>query len=176
MHPDREGAALHNARYSLVAGMAVGMGKPLLMLREGEDVGPIDYREMLVHYATATEAANQFDEWFSPLEQAWIEKQSNRTDYLESLTLATELQNLQLGDPIAENEADSLVDYYFVETVAYREALEGKQTIFAGRKGTGKTANFLKLADELGSDKRNLVITIKPIAYQLQGISDIIGR
>ncbi len=33
--PEREGARLHNARYALVAGMAFGMRKPLLMLAEG---------------------------------------------------------------------------------------------------------------------------------------------
>ena len=176
MHPERDGAALHNARYALVSGMAVGMDKEIKMMTEGVYVAPLDYREMLIHYETAAEAASRLEEWLVPIEQGWLETQQSRKSYMATLTLATELQSLQLGEPIAENESDSLVDYYFVETVAYREALEGKQTIFAGRKGTGKSANFLKLVDELGSDKRNLVVKIKPVAYELQGITNLLSR
>jgi hypothetical protein len=176
MHPDREGAALHNARYALVAGITVGMDKPLRMLTEGDYLAPLDYREVLIQYRTAADAVTRLEEWLSPLEQSWLERQSTRQGYMAALTLATELQNLQIGEPIAENEAEKLVDYYFIETVAYREALEGKQTVFVGRKGTGKSANFIKLANELEADRRNLVVSIKPIAYELQGITDLLSR
>ena len=47
---DRDGARLHNARYSLVAGMAHGMNKPLLMLAEGHALPPIDYRDVIRQY------------------------------------------------------------------------------------------------------------------------------
>ena len=40
------GALIHNARYALVAGMAHGMQKYLLMLEEGDFFIPIDYRDL----------------------------------------------------------------------------------------------------------------------------------
>ena len=52
----REGAALHNARYALVAGIATGLKIPLLMLEEGDFFIPIDYRDLLHQYQTATQA------------------------------------------------------------------------------------------------------------------------
>ena len=176
IHPDREGALLHNARYALVGGMAFGVGRRLLMLTEGDYSAPLDYREMLFQYKTATEAFNRLDEWLTPIEQAWLGKESARRGYMLTLQLATELKSLQIGEPIAENEVEKLVDYYFIETVAYHEALEGRQTVFYGRKGTGKSANFFKLGDVLAADRRNLVVRIKPIAYELQAITDLLAR
>jgi hypothetical protein len=65
---------------------------------------------------------------------------------------------------------------YFVDTTSYEDALYGRHTIFVGRKGSGKTANFLKLASELEEDARNLVCIIKPVAYELQGIMQLLRR
>src|SRR5271163_597368 len=48
--PDRDGAALNNARHGLVCGMALGFGKPLLMLCEGNHLAPMDYRDLLKNY------------------------------------------------------------------------------------------------------------------------------
>ena len=85
------------------------------------------------------------------------------------------MKSLRLGEYVAENEVESLSDY-FVETAAYRAALEGKQSIFVGRKGSGKSANFLALAKELQTDARNLVCIIKPVAYELEGVVSLLSR
>ncbi len=176
MHPEREGALLHNARYALAAGIAYGMAKPLIMLTEGDFLAPLDYRDLLHHYKTATEALVYLEEWITPLEEHWRQSQSSRQGFIATVRLATELKGLQLGEPIAENEADRLVDFYFIETAAFQEAIEGKHTVFVGRKGSGKSANFLKLAATLRTDRRNLVCEIKPISYQLQSVAELIRR
>ena len=69
--PAREGARLHNARYALVSGLAYGFGKPLLMLTEGDYLAPVDYRDLLKCYGTATEGLRKFDEWLNPIEQSY---------------------------------------------------------------------------------------------------------
>ncbi len=77
---------------------------------------------------------------------------------------------------MAENEVERLVGKYFIPTVAYDDAIRGKQTVYVGRKGSGKTANLMKLEDELGRRKDNLVCVIKPQGYQMQGIVDILKQ
>lgn len=84
-------------------------------------------------------------------------------------SLSTELSGLRLGEPIAENEAERLAKY-FVATSAFQAALEPRSAVFVGRKGAGKTANFLQAASELDGDRRNLVCLIQPADYDLDGL------
>lgn len=175
-NPSREGAQLHNAKYALVAGMALGMKKPLLMLEEGDFFVPVDYRDLLRQYQTASQATGHLQEWLHPLEDEWKSRTTSVKAYSSVLALATELKGLQVGEYLAENEAAELTEDYFVETSAYRDALRGGSAIFVGRKGSGKTANLLKLARTLGDDSRNLVCVIKPIDYELEGIINLLQR
>jgi hypothetical protein len=174
--PQRTGSQLHNARYALVSGMALGMGIPLLMLSEGDFLAPMDYRDLLGHYQTAAEAMGHLDVWLKEIEKTLYEHRASHLGYATSLRLATELKGLQFGESAAENESEELVNNYFVETVAYRDAFEGRHGIFVGRKGAGKTANLLKLNAELRKNKRNLVCVIKPVAYELQGIIELLKK
>lgn len=174
--PERDGARLHNARHSLVAGMAVGMERRLLMLAEGELLAPMDYRELLKTYAKPSEAVGRLDEFLVPIEGDVSSQEATRLSYSSAVRVATELRGLRLGEFVAENEVDRLVRDYFVETAPYREAMEGRHAIFIGRKGCGKTANLLKLAEELRADPRNLVCVVKPVAYQLHGVVELLKR
>jgi phenylpyruvate tautomerase PptA (4-oxalocrotonate tautomerase family) len=76
---------------------------------------------------------------------------------------------LRLGEPIAENEADRLSGY-FVTTTHYREVIAPRTAVFVGRRGAGKTANFIKAANDLEEDQRNLVCRIEPSDYDLDGL------
>jgi hypothetical protein len=174
-NPARQGARVRNARYALVAGMAFGMGKAVLILCEGEYLAPLDYRDLTRNYATAAAATRHLNAWLPPLEQRWREQAQLRETQSARLRLATELRGLYLGEYIAENEGEALVDGYFVETTAYSEAVAGNHTIFVGRKGTGKSANFLQLAAHLAGDARNVLSVIKPVAYELEGVLRVLG-
>jgi hypothetical protein len=48
--------------------------------------------------------------------------------------------------------------------------MEGRQSIFVGRKGTGKTANLLVMAQALNEEARTHVCVIKPEGYEVEGI------
>jgi hypothetical protein len=174
--PQRSGARLHNARYALVAGITYGMERPLLMLTEGNFLAPIDYRDLLRHYQTASEAEGHLKSWLTGIEHQLLEKKISHVTSAKAVQLATELRGLQLGEFVAENEADSLINEYFVETAAYREALQGKHTVFVGRKGSGKTANLLKLEAQLAKNRNNLVCVIKPVGYELEGILQLFEK
>jgi hypothetical protein len=175
-HPNRDGASLHNARYAFVAGMTVGLGKPLLMLADRTDLlAPLDYRDLLKQHSTATEAIAQLEQWLHPIQEQWTESRKAQQEYASTIKLATELSGLQLGEYVAENEEDRLSEY-FVDTSAYHEALRGSHTIFVGRKGSGKTSDLIQLAATLSADVRNIVCVIKPIAYELEGIVELLRR
>lgn len=176
LNPSREGALLHNTKYAFVAGLVHGFGKPLLILADSEFSAPIDYRDLLAQYQTATEAERYLQRWSVPIIEAAKASVATHGSYLAQVKLAQKLTELDIGEPIAENEAPRLVRDYFVETTFYRDALNGRQGIFVGRKGAGKSATFFKLAATLNADRRNLVCLIKPLAYEMYGMVDLLKK
>ena len=176
MSTNREGGDIQTARQALVCGMAYGWTKPLLMLAEDDSWAPIDYRDRLRHYKTTTEALRYLKEWLPPVEQALKSKQE-ATEVQHATRLARDLSNLRFGDHIAEHEEEQkLVEEYFIPTAAYYDAEKGNQTVFVGRKGSGKTANLIKLEDELSRRAKNVVCVIKPQRFQMLGIVDILKQ
>jgi len=168
----REGFRLHNARYSLVCGMARGFKVSTLMISEQDDLlAPMDYRDSLRHYTTPKEAGNAVDEWLLPIRQEDRALETIKANRTRALQLATELKDfhLQLGDYIAEDESSSL-NSYFVETTVSQDILNGTQNVFVGRKGTGKSANLIHASDVIGADLQNLVCLIKPVGYEIEGL------
>jgi hypothetical protein len=163
LSPAREGYRLHNARYALVSGLARGFGVKSLILTEQHDLlTPIDYRDAMRQYATPSEAARITTEWVAPLAaQRTAVRAQPPKPHVDAVRLATELKDfhLELGEYVAENEANRLTEY-FVETTAYTDVINGTHTIFVGRKGTGKTANLIRAADQIGGDVQNLVVLI----------------
>ena len=85
------------------------------MLTEGDFLAPLDYRDLYRHYQSAAEAKGHLESWISPLETEWTQNLETQKRHIQNIHLATELKNLQLGEYIAENEADT-INEYFVET------------------------------------------------------------
>ncbi|HEV3034101.1 MAG TPA: hypothetical protein VGX72_04860 [Solirubrobacteraceae bacterium] len=169
LRPERRGADIHNARCALISGLAHGMGRPVLMLAEKGYEPPIDYRDLLYVYRGAKDCGDWTRGWLNRnLKSAYAQAEA-RTTEAEKRSLSTELAGLRLGEPIAENEADRL-STYFVTTAHYREVIAPRTAVFVGRRGAGKTANFIKAASDLDEDRRNLVCTIQPADYDLDGL------
>lgn len=165
----------NNAKQAFAAGLAAGLGKPLLMLAHSPYVTPLDYRDLLKVCETAAQAENAFDEWFSPLLESIRKQEKSAEAYEDKLVGRTTLEQINLGEWIAEDESVE-VSEYFIPTATYKEALRAHHTIFIGRKGVGKSATFYKLQDELGKDARNHVCLIKPIAYELEGVVQLLTK
>ncbi|MDQ6945272.1 MAG: hypothetical protein M3256_03140 [Actinomycetota bacterium] len=163
----RTRASVHNARASLVAGMAAGLGRPLLILAEESFDPPIDYQDILYKFGSVRDVATKLNIWLDELPTQSV---STPARFHEALGLP-----LNLGEYVAEYEADSLEDY-FVPTAEFARVLnvQGGTAVFVGRKGTGKTATMLQAAAELGRDKRNLVTVIKPTGYELESLLDVL--
>lgn len=163
-------AALHNLRTSFVAGLTDGMGKAKVFLQSGDGPIPLDYRDFVVpcrfqddfRNAVITVAEKVFDE----LQEASPPPKKGARSRLEEL---------DLGASAAENEMTSLVEYY-VEIPAYRRALRKEVRLVTGRKGSGKTAIFFRLRDTIRASRQNVVLDLKPEAYQLLKLKDSIVK
>lgn len=160
--PERSGALVHNARCALMAGLAMGHGKRLLMLQEGKNVvHPIDYRHVIRDYANPSEVRALLESLFEGTVAALQE-----TAPIPRRPSRQLLERIELGDIAAENEIRTLSGY-FVPTGSFEAARRGEARIVAGRKGTGKTAIFYRVRDAHWRRPTNLVLDLKPEGYQL---------
>lgn len=170
---DRSGWRLHNAKQALISGMAHGLQRHLLMIADTPYITPVDYRDLLFVAPTSRQAELHVDSWLKGAEDDYLKDEAAWKKHRERQSSHIGLQRLSVGDPVAENEADALLDYYF-PTSAFGEALSSQQAIFIGRKGVGKTATFFKLADEFGRNKENHVCIVKPEGYDFEGLIKVL--
>jgi hypothetical protein len=167
--PRRELATLHNARSALVAGLARGLDRQVLMLAEEDYSAPLDYEDLLRVYRSARECEAVVDSW---LREVNLEPRGgSRTPRVR---LAAELRTLRFGEHVAENELDTLSDY-FLATASFEDVIADRNALYVGRKGTGKTANMLQAAARLSEDARNLVVVIKPASYEFSSLLALLG-
>ena len=159
----------YNLKSSIIAGLAMGFGRPLLMLAHEPYESPLDYEKWLNVHDTA-EACVQFTKsWLNEVTPTLMHRRSNRQRATTSTSTALDLRNLFLGEPVAEHEADRLYEY-FVETSSYYDAARGPLTILLGRRGTGKTAILYALRSDKLKAGQNHVTVLKPIGYETHGL------
>lgn len=166
----RRGWQLHNLRYAFVSGLAHGFQKPLRMLAEADYSPPIDYKDILSHYKTASECVEMVQSWLEKVSSEYAKDQKKSREYAKKIALSEDLRSFNIGEYIAENE-EKILDEYFIETETFLRMIEGQHSVVVvGRKGSGKTANLFMAARKLSKDKRNLVCVIKPVSYNVQGV------
>ena len=166
---EHEGCKQHNAKISFISGLTYGLGKPLLMLAHEPFDSPIDYKGLLKTHDTPSKCQKIVDQWLSEQEKIYLDRKKDEESFSQETKARSLLAQISIGDYIAEQEQEEISNY-FVETSAYKEALDSKNCIFIGRKGSGKSAILYKLQDELSSDKRNHVCLITPVGYELEGL------
>ena len=159
------GSDVHNLRCMFVAGLSDGMGKPKLILSPPGYEAPLDIRDEVKqwHYLSdiheiVAEFCPRIVEYVSQTEPSGIDR-------------TTLLQSLKIGDPRAENEMDTL-DQYYLKIDQFDRAINGEINLVVGRKGSGKTALFIRLRDKVRADRRNIVVDLKPEGYQLIRIKE----
>jgi hypothetical protein len=135
--PTKPHALVHNIRSMLVAGLADGMDKPLLVLcPAGTDV-PLDVRDEVKHYWNVGDIAGHIAQLAPEV-----------TDHLQQdapppIETGSLLQSLRIGDPTAENEMATLSEYYR-QTDEYQRALPGSINLAVGRKGYPRCQRYTK--------------------------------
>ena len=158
--PARSHALVHNIRSMFVAGIADGMGKPLLIMNAAGTDAPLDVLDQTKHYRNENDIAGHIADLALEV-TAYLQQ-----DVPLPTSAGSFLQSLRIGDPTAENEMPTL-SLYYLQTDEYHRALGGGVNLAVGRKGSGKTALFVQLRDKLRRDKRNVVVDLRPEGYQL---------
>lgn len=166
---------IYDARKAFIAGLALGFNRNTLLLAYSPHIAPLDYKNNLKIHSNSSQCEAIMREWISPIIEKHQENQLKYKDYEADKKALSVLSNLILGDHIAENEDINLIEY-FLETSEYTEALTSQQILFVGRKGTGKTANLIKLHDSFKNDKRNFVLVIQPHGHEFEGILHILNK
>lgn len=170
MKPSRVRADEYNSRVAFLAGIVRGLDLPLLMVAEEGYRPPIDYKDLLFIYSSTVKLTEHVTSWL-----ATLPTQQGTRKRLGRLNLDIELPVRSFGQYVAESEKESLTNY-FVQTNEFEAVVAGRASVFTGRKGTGKTATMQQAVEELRTDRRILVVPIKPSAYDLSGLLSVLTR
>lgn len=168
LHPDRDGARVHNGRCAFVAGLALASQKHVLLLQEGTARQPIDYRDISATYTDPDQVDHYVTRLVRQVASAMQKPLASAPDVQRS-----RLARLDLGDPAAENEEHGLVDY-FVQTAEATAALRGRARLVVGRKGTGKSAIFQYVMRRNSRGNASLVLDLRPEGFQLRKLVDLL--
>lgn len=168
MSPERYGAIVHNGRCAFVSGLALAMGRRVLMLQETRVAQPIDYRDIVLCYDSPT----AIPDLLIPFIKSVVELMQVSRFVPTSLPL-TPLEKVDLGDVAAENEILALRSY-FVPTGQYNDVKRGHARLVVGRKGAGKTAMFYGVREAYGSQKSILLLDLKPEGHQFMKLREAI--
>jgi len=74
---------LYNAKHALVAGLAHGLAKPLLMLAHEPYTSPLDYHDLLRTHRTAALAESIFADWLLPHIKQYEQRMASLAGYRE---------------------------------------------------------------------------------------------
>jgi hypothetical protein len=154
-------APLHNLRAAFLAGLATAMGKALLLLQDGHEPVPLDYRDIVVPFLTLTQIDEAIADFATRVTEAFQADTAPAAP-----TTRTFLEGLTLGASSAENELRDL-SHYYLQIDAFHRAYRGEARIVVGRKGSGKTALFFQLRDDVRRNRSNVVLDLKPEGYKL---------
>lgn len=181
----RANYAIQNSKCSLICGLAYGLGRKFLIIVE--DLGkhdsqtlyevPIDYRDFLLRYNNQKSLDDYLTPFLSSVKDESLVFFKNleflnrkRTTDPSIVIRRTDLQNIDFGQFVAENENDrSYLDIFDLSSL-----VDQKYGIVIGRKGTGKTATLYSLADQLKQDSKNHVCLIQPVEIEIDGLLTVI--
>ena len=141
------------------------MGKVTLLLQDGDEPVPLDYRDLVVTFRHPRDidkaVAAPYPDFATRVTEAFQVEAEGTISSPANL-----LERINLGASSAENESRDLAAYY-LETAAYQRAFRGEARLVVGRKGSGKSALFHRVRDRVRSSRSNIVLDLKPEGYKL---------
>lgn len=162
----------HNANVSLLIGFAIGLGKQVLVLQDKPLAPVLDLGSVSRPIDSESHAEQVVRSWIDVQTRLNMSQAAEYRRRATTRQQADRLRSVYLGHPDALQD-NRLMDY-FVPTKEFEDALEGRRNLFIGRRGSGKSANFQAIKDEL-SHKPNIVTTeIAPDDFELERISEFL--
>jgi len=151
----------HNLRAAFLAGLAHGFGMEPLIIQFEDKPAPLDYRDFIETARLRREIEQAVDECC----KTTLIRNQQRNEII-ARAQRTILDDIDIGASSAENEYEKLARY-FIRTAAFFRALRGSGSIVVGRKGSGKSAIFFQMVEEISKDRRNLTVDLRPASHNL---------
>lgn len=171
MNSNSPNALLHNAKSSFIAGLTAAQGLHLCVLVEKPFRTPIDYRDIIKQYSSLKEINGIIYEFKTDLfDRSAFGLKSRYESQDKGKKL---IDSIDIGEYVAEDEFNSLSNVY-VRTPIFQSCLKNRSTLVIGRKGSGKSALFYELEQEVQNDTRNFACKIKPKGYDLGELTSFI--
>ena len=167
--PDKINSMEYNAEYSFYAGIGFGFNKKVLLIAPEPFRAPIDYSDILMEYSNSEDCVAKAINWIDSQQLEYISntKKNIKQDLNDDLNdNKLNLLKLGIGYEIAEEENENLLDY-FVEYESYKNAFNRDCSIIVGRKGSGKSALYIKLVNDYLDVNDVYNVTIKPDSEEL---------
>ena len=158
---------IHNIRAAFISGLAHGMGKPTLILQDGGGEVPLDILDFAKTYRRLEDINDHINNFALDVTQSMQASEPIETPPTGRLA------QLKIGDPMAENEFQTLGQYY-LRRDEFSRTIRGEVNVVVGRKGAGKTALFSQVRDDLRRDRANIVVDLKPEGYQLVKLKEAV--
>lgn len=155
-----EGFEIHNLRAAFIAGLSHGLDRHTLILQDQDGPIPLDIRD----FAKTYRHPSDIDAHIHGFSLDVYETTQSQSDL--ALPVGNFLSQIVVGDPMAENEFQTLGAYY-LQTDEFGRAIRGEVNLVVGRKGTGKTALFSQVRNKKRENRDNVVVDLKPEGYQL---------
>ncbi|MGR3507656.1 MAG: P-loop ATPase, Sll1717 family [Sulfitobacter sp.] len=152
----------HNLRGAFLLGLAHGSKIDALVIQYENGPAPLDYRDFVRNSSSRLETLRHVSEYC----QGTLV--SNQRPANKAVTGEDNiLGDIDLGSSAAENESQQL-NQYFVETAEFSRALRAEGAVIAGRKGSGKSAVFLQVAEHFkGAFPAVCVVDLRPASHDL---------
>ena len=159
----------HNANVSLLIGFAIGLGKQVLVLQHQPSAPILDLGSVSRPVDSEGQVEEIVDSWIDVQVRLSLSRTEHANRQVATRQKADRIRSIYLGHPDALQD-DQLLDY-FVHTKEFDDAIDGRRSIFIGRRGSGKSANFQAIRAEI-EDKTNIVLVeIAPDDFELERIS-----
>ena len=163
-----------NAHLALLVGFAIGLGKQVLVLQE-EALAPIlDLGSMSHPFTTESQAEQIVESWIHVHTRSIVSQNVETRRIARVRRQANRMRSLYLGHPDALQD-NNLLDYY-VPTKEFEDAVRGQRSLFIGRRGSGKSANFRAVSEELRTGSNIVVAHIAPDDFEFERLSSYLER
>lgn len=170
---DRSNYQIHNAKCSLISGLALGFNKKCKFIAAQPYPSSIDYQEHLQRFNYLDACQKIVNPFLKEIRDSAIELVTEKIDFSKYVRKDGILQKIKFGEMLAEHESTELYEYY-LNTANDDNLLRSEYNIVVGRKGSGKTAAFYYLNTKYSKDIRNQVVIIKPVNFEIDGLIELI--
>ena len=166
---DIEGYQQHNANVALLIGFAIGLGKEVLALQAEPKASILDLGSLSQLFTTESQAVRIVNRWLEEQTRAAVHQHAESRRRASERERIDQIRRIYLGHPDALQDT-GLLDY-FVPTAEYEDAIHGRRMMYIGRRGTGKSANFKAISENLRTRPSTVAVEIAPDDYELQRIT-----